>query len=171
MIFILGLGLGLLGMTLITGNSLKVNLLSFWGDALSFTAALFYAGYLLSIKNLRERFPTSIIMAWSVFFTAITLLPVALVSGEGIMFHGLYGWIILIGLALISQVIGQGFITYALAHLPASFSSVVLLVQPVTAAFLAWILLNEAIGFWQAIGGLVVLSGILVAKQGSSFSP
>jgi len=166
-IFLLGMGLALSGMTLIAGDSLKMSLHYFWGDALSFTSALFYAGYLLTIKYLREHFSTSIIMAWSGLITAVALLPITLLSGESLFFHGIQGWAVLVGLALISQVSGQGLITFALAHLPASFSSVALLVQPVTAAFLAWVLLNEAIGVWQAFGGLLVLFGILVAKRGS----
>jgi drug/metabolite transporter (DMT)-like permease len=43
-----------------------------------------------------------------------------------------------------------------------------LLLQPVTAAFLAWLLLKEPIVLWQAYGGLLVLSGIVVARKGSA---
>jgi drug/metabolite transporter (DMT)-like permease len=57
-------------------------------------------------------------------------------------------------------------IAFALAYLPAAFSSLTLLLQPVVAAILAWMLLNEAIGPMQAIGGLVVLAGIMIARRG-----
>jgi drug/metabolite transporter (DMT)-like permease len=57
-------------------------------------------------------------------------------------------------------------ITYALAYLPAAFSSLTLLLQPVVAAILAWILLSEPIGPMQAVGGLVVLAGIMIARRG-----
>lgn len=167
MIFLLGMVLALSGMAMIAGNSFQISLQHFWGDALSFTAALFYAGYLLSVKSLRERFPTATIMAWSSLVTALALLPITLLSGESLSISSLQGWMVLIGLALISQVAGQSLIAFALAHLPASFSSVVLLVQPVAAALLAWVLLQEALGSWQAFGGIMVLFGILVAKQGS----
>lgn len=55
-------------------------------------------------------------------------------------------------------------ITYALAYLPPAFSSLTLLLQPVVAAILAQALLNEAIGTMQALGGAVVLAGIMVAR-------
>ena len=58
-------------------------------------------------------------------------------------------------------------ITYALADLPAAFSSVGLLLQPVAAALLAWAILGEALGWWQALGGAVVLIGIVLARRGS----
>ncbi|MGA3085633.1 MAG: DMT family transporter [Thermodesulfobacteriota bacterium] len=167
MIFLLGMALALSGMAMIAGNSFQISLQHFWGDALSFTAALFYAGYLLSVKSLRERFSTATLMAWSSLVSALALLPITLLSGESFSISSLHGWMLLIALALISQVAGQSLIAFALAHLPASFSSVALLVQPVAAAFLAWLLLKEALGSWQALGGIIVLFGILVAKQGS----
>ena len=72
---------------------------------------------------------------------------------------------VLIGLALISQVAGQSLIAYAMAHLPATFSSVGLLFQPVMAAVFAWILLGEAVGALQFAGGITVLVGIRIVHQ------
>ena len=70
-------------------------------------------------------------------------------------------------LALVTQILGQGLIAYAFAHLPASLSSVSLLIQPVVAALVAWQLFGEAVGPAQFIGGAVVLTGIWLAKRGS----
>ena len=47
----------------------------------------------------------------------------------------------------------------------ASFSSVSLLVQPVAAALFAWLLLSEPFGAQQALGGAVVLAGILLCRR------
>ena len=69
-----------------------------------------------------------------------------------------FGWWMLIGLALVSHAAGQGLIAYALAHLPAAFSSVSLLFQPVMAALFAWLLLSEALVPLQIAGGIVVLA-------------
>ena len=91
-------------------------------------------------------------MAWSGLVTCVALLPVALVSGESLTATHLRGWLVLIALGLFSHALGQSLIAYALAHLPAAFSSVALLLQPAVAALLAWLLLDEAIGPWQAAG-------------------
>jgi drug/metabolite transporter (DMT)-like permease len=72
----------------------------------------------------------------------------------------------LLGVAFVSQVGGQSLITYALADLPAAFSSVGLLLQPVVAV-LAWAILGEALGWRQALGGAVVLTGIVLARRGN----
>jgi drug/metabolite transporter (DMT)-like permease len=65
---------------------------------------------------------------------------------------------------MISHVAGQGLITFALAHLPAGFSSVSLLLQPVVAAVLAWAILSEPLTLAQAGGGSIILLGIVVAS-------
>ena len=67
-----------------------------------------------------------------------------------------------------SHAAGQGLIAYALAHLPAAFSSVGLLLQPVVAALFAWLLLAEPLAALQVAGGLIVLAGIYLARRGSA---
>ena len=106
-------------------------------------------------------------MAWSGVVTAAVLLPLALLSGESLWPATLFGWGVLLGLALLSHTCGQSLIAYALAHLPAAFSSVGLLLQPVVAALLAWWLLAEALLWWQAAGGVVILAGIVLARRAS----
>jgi drug/metabolite transporter (DMT)-like permease len=75
------------------------------------------------------------------------------------------GWIKLFGLALISQAAGQSLIAYAMAHLPATLSSVGLLLQPVIAALLAAALLGEAMHALQIAGGVMTLAGIGISHQ------
>jgi drug/metabolite transporter (DMT)-like permease len=139
------------------------------GDALGVVTAMFYAGYLLGVKALRDRGAATLhLMAVTTTITATLLLPAALAAGEPLLPRSASGWWILIGLALISHAAGQGLIAYALAHLPAAFSSVSLLFQPVMAALFAWLLLAEALAPLQIGGGMVVLVGIYLARRGSS---
>ena len=98
---------------------------------------------------------------------ALSILPFAIYFEGDVVPASFYGWAMLAGLALISHAGGQVAITYALAYLPAAFSSLTLLLQPVVAAILAWLLLAEAVGPLQALGGAIVLAGILVARRGS----
>jgi drug/metabolite transporter (DMT)-like permease len=58
-----------------------------------------------------------------------------------------------------------GLITFSLAWLPATFSSLTLLIQPVVAAVLARFILNEPLGAPQVIGGSIVIAGILLARR------
>jgi drug/metabolite transporter (DMT)-like permease len=97
----------------------------------------------------------------------VALLPVALLSQETLLPLNSQGWLVLLGLALLIHIGGQGLIAFALAHLPATFSSVTLLLQPVMAAIFAWLILTEALGSRQIVGGLIVLTGIFLARRGS----
>lgn len=163
--FLAGLVMALLGATLIVGVSFQIRPEQVKGDLLALTASFFYAGYLLSITRLRRDFSTAAIMTWSTAGCTVILLMVTLLSGESFFPFSTSGWLVLIGLALVSQVAGQGLITYALAHLPAAFSSVTLLLQPVFAALFAWVLLREGLRIGQAAGGLLVLFGIFLARR------
>jgi len=166
-IFLLGMATALLGALLLMSESLSLSPQHLFGDALGLLTAVFYAGYILSVSRLRLRFATVTIMSWSSLVSSTVLLPVALISGESLMAETAYGWSILIALALISQVVSQSLIAYALAHLPAAFSSLGLLLQPAVAAVLAWIIFNETLSPWQGLGGLIVLAGIFLARLGS----
>jgi drug/metabolite transporter (DMT)-like permease len=163
--FLAGLATALTGMVVLIGGDFTLSGKELIGDALGVVTAMFYAGYQLTVTRLRARVATSTIMAWSGLFTTIVLLPVALLSGERMLPVTDIGWIKLIGLALISQVAGQSLIAYAMAHLPATFSSVGLLLQPVMAAVFAWILLGEAVSALQLVGGITVLIGIRIVHQ------
>jgi drug/metabolite transporter (DMT)-like permease len=155
----------LLGATLLIGNSLKLDPQQLRGDLLGLLTAVFYAGYILSVAHLRLRFSTVVIATWSSLVGSLILLPVALLAGETFIPVTAQGWSVLITLALVSQVGGQSLITYALAHLPAAFSAVGLLLQPVIATLLAWQIFGETLSVGQAVGGMIVLGGIALARQ------
>lgn len=166
--FLLGLVVAIAGAAVLMGDSLAIGQDNLFGDALCIVTAVFYAGYLMVLAELRRAMATATIMVWSTAVSAIIVLPAALLSGESLVAPTLAGWAVLAGLALVSQAGGQGLIAYALAHLSAAFSSVALLVQPVAAALIAWAVLGEAVGPWQALGGAVVLAGIALARRGST---
>jgi drug/metabolite transporter (DMT)-like permease len=162
--FWLGLIAALAGAGLLVADSLSISLRDAFGDALAACAALFYAGYQIVVARLRSGLDTRTVMLRTSFVTALLLLPVALMLHETLWPQSLRGWSVLIGLALVSQVAGQGLIAYALAELPTAFASVGLLIQPLAAAAFAWVLLGERFGSVQALGGAVVLAGIALCR-------
>ena len=167
-LFLTGLAAALVGVGLLVHTSLAFSSTGLVGDALGVVTAMFYAGYILAVKGLRDRGETTLhLKAVTSTITALFLFPVALAAGEPMLPSSAFGWWMLIGLALISHAAGQGLIAYALAHLPAAFSSVSLLFQPVMAALFAWLLLAEGLVPLQIAGGVVVLFGIYLARRGS----
>ncbi len=166
--FLAGMVIAIAGMFVLVGPNFAVGGTRLAGDALGALTAVFYAGYMLSIKAARDaRASTARLMAWSTTISALALLPAALLSPQPMLPQAPEGWLVLAGLALVSQILGQGLIAYAFAHLPASLSSVSLLIQPVMAALFAWAIFGEAIGAVQFAGGAIVLAGIWLARKGS----
>jgi drug/metabolite transporter (DMT)-like permease len=164
-LFVTGMAVALAGTATLLGGDFRLSGKALLGDCLGVVTAMFYAGYQLAITRLRSRASTASIMAWSGLVTACALLPIALLSGEQILPATAMGWVKLFGLALISQAAGQSLIAYAMAHLPATFSSVGLLAQPVMAALFAWVLLGEILGGIAIAGGIAVLVGIAIAHR------
>jgi len=170
-LFTAGLATALVGVAMLVSTSVAQTPSrpsALLGDGLGVITALFYAWYLLTVKKMRDAGAgTLYLMAVTTTATAVLLLPAALATGEVMLPHSDAGWWKLVGIALISHAGGQGLITYALAHLPAAFSSVSLLFQPVMAAVFAWLLLSEPLVPLQMAGGIVVLVGIWLARRGS----
>ncbi|MFN4284072.1 MAG: DMT family transporter [Alphaproteobacteria bacterium] len=164
--FLAGLALSVVGCALLSRGGFKPGESTLVGDGLAILTALFYSCYFLTVKRLRARFTTAAIMTWTAMVGAAILLPAAWIAEGGpLLPASLAGWLVLLGLALLSHVGGQSLITYAMAHLPAGFSALTLLIQPVGAAIFAWILFGEALGPLQLAGGLVVLAGIWLARR------
>jgi drug/metabolite transporter (DMT)-like permease len=107
------------------------------------------------------------IMAYSSSISSIGLLAIAYVSGEQLMPQTWQAWSAVIALAFISHAGGQGLIAYALAHLPASFATLSLLLQPVITATVSWGLFAQTLSPLQIGGGLLVLGGLGLARRGS----
>jgi drug/metabolite transporter (DMT)-like permease len=167
-VFAVGLACALGGVVLVVKSSAGAEgQASVLGDVLGLLTAVFYASYQLSVKRARERFATCTIMTWAIPSACVLLLAAAVASGETVVARTAKGWLVLFGLAVVCQIGGQGLIAWALRHLPASFSSVSLLVQPVAAAVFAMALLEEPLGHLQATGGALVLVGIVLARLGS----
>ena len=161
--FLVGLIAAIAGMFMLLHGDFHQSGRALLGDLLGIVTAVFYAGYQMTVSRARDTISTGRLMAFSGSVSAVILLPIALASGERFVPVSTTGWLLLVGLALTSQVAGQSLIAYALAHLPGTFASVALLVQAVMAAALAWILLGETLTPLAIFGGVLVLLGIRIA--------
>jgi drug/metabolite transporter (DMT)-like permease len=168
LVFLIGLLLALTGTATLMSRSFSLGAQQPLGDLLGVATACCYSVYLLSIKRLRDAgFATALIVSWGTSITALALLPIALLSGETLLPPSLHAWAVLLALALISHAGGQTLIAYALAQLPASFSSVALLLEPLVAAVIAWPLFGEHLGPVEIAGCVLVLAGIYISRRGS----
>jgi len=164
--FLLALALALAGLGLMVLPKLTAPHRALDGDLLGIGTACFYAAYIIAVARLRTRHPTGVIMLWTTLIFTVLLLP--LTVGERMLPVSAHGWAVLVGLALIAQLFGQGLIAYALAHLPAAFGAVALYTQPIASALYAWLLLGERLAPVQIAGAVVVLGAIGLARSAVS---
>lgn len=166
-LFLAGMALAMGGAALLMQASAASGPGSLLGDLFGVVTGVFYAAYLMTVERLRARCSTATVMAHAVPASAVAALAASLALGESLTASSLAGWAVLVGLAVVSQVLGQSLIAFGLARLPVAFASVSLLAQPLLAAALAWLLLGEEVSLVQGLGGLAVLAGIAVSRRGS----
>jgi drug/metabolite transporter (DMT)-like permease len=160
-----GFALSFLGMTAILGTDLLAHPRLGAGDALAVGGAACYAGYLLYVRRSRADLDALTFSAISGVTASLTLLPVCLVMGTPLAGYPLRSWGALVGLAMVTQVIGHLSVVYALGKLPVSVTSVALLGQAPITALLAVPLLGESLSPLQLLGGSLVLAGIFVVNR------
>jgi drug/metabolite transporter (DMT)-like permease len=134
------------------------------GDALALLAAVFYGLYFVVIRIARSRARASALMLWTTVSGAPVLLLMGLLMHERLVPSGTAGWWAGVGLGVM-HVAGQGAIAWALGRLPATTTSVVMLLQPIVAGLLGWMLFGEEIVPLQALFAAVVLAGVVLAQR------
>lgn len=142
----------------------------FWGDIVSLGAAVWYAGYILVVHRARADLGPLRIMIWTSLISAPLLLAASLGTHERFLPVSAVGWLACLGLGLVHAV-SQGAIAWALGRVPAATASVVMLLQPVFAALLGWLILAEALVPMQAAGGLAALAGVALAQFAAARKP
>lgn len=140
------------------------------GDLFAAVTALWYAGYFLTVKTLRGRAAATRIMLWTTALGLAPLLGLALALGERLTPGSTGGWLACAGLGLV-HVAGQGGVAWSLGRLPAALTAVTVLIQPVVAAVLGWLLFAETLTAPQLAGGAAVLAGVVLAQWSARTKP
>jgi drug/metabolite transporter (DMT)-like permease len=166
--FWLGFALSFLGMLAIVGHDMARHPRLGLGDAFAVLGAACYAGYLLYVRRSRASMDALTFSAISGVTAAATLLAICVVIGTPLYGFSTTSWLALLGLALVTQVVGHLSVAFSLGKLPVSVTSVALLGQAPITAILAVPLLGETLSALQILGGVLVLVGIYVVNRRSA---
>jgi drug/metabolite transporter (DMT)-like permease len=165
--FVMALIVTLAGAVLLVGPNFSAGGDALLGDLFGVITAFFYAGYMLAVTAAARSASIPRIALAAAGGSALLLLPYAWFTAERFVPATLYGWSLLVGLAVISHALGQSLIAYGLGRVPTSLGAVTLLVQPLLSAVFAWVLLAEPMGPVQMAGAAIVLLGIYLARRAS----
>ncbi|PHM30224.1 DMT family transporter [Xenorhabdus innexi] len=136
-----------------------------YGNVLAFITSIFYATFLLIVYKVRSKASALQIMYYS-SFGALPILFIAALSNEGISYPRNTSELLpLLGLAIFSQILGQGGLSYILGKISANIASVLVLTQPVISAIFSYFIFREILSTMEMVGVFIVLLGIFLIKK------
>jgi drug/metabolite transporter (DMT)-like permease len=157
--------LSIIGLILLCGlkiNSVRQQLL---GNSIALLAAFFFTGYILLINKLGRRYNSVDIMLWSSLGGSIFLIILCVLMKIDMHITTAHDLLFLLLMSLGTQLIGQTILTKGITNFPPSLSSLGILIDPVAAAFFAWILLGESLTNLEIIGACLILISIVFAYK------
>jgi drug/metabolite transporter (DMT)-like permease len=171
--FLMGAALAVCGAALLSLGRAQTGTGSAFGDVLGLCSAVWYAAYLLMMRDLRLRVSVWAAMLVTTLAAAPTALAATILSGEAVLPPSVtaQGWTIVIALGLFVHVGGQGLIAWGLGKLPIARSTILLFLQPVAAAALGWALLGEPLNAAGLAGAAFVLAGVTLAQRARAGVP
>ena len=136
-----------------------------YGDILSLLAAVAVAVYTLLGRIVRERVSTSVYTYIVYISCAASLLTVCMWQGQNLFSFGNSAIIVGLMLAIFSTILGHSIFSWCLKYFSPSFVSASKLCEPVVAAFFAMFLFQEIPALLQVVGGVLILSGVLLYSR------
>jgi drug/metabolite transporter (DMT)-like permease len=160
-----GIGLALLGTTIIALDSNAGGDQSLLGNGLALLGAITYAAYFIIGRRLR--LSLSLLSYTTLVYgsAALFLLFFTWAAGYSLAGYSAGTYLLIILLALFPQLLGHSSYNYALGYLPAVYVSIASIAEPIGATILAFLLLQELPGWLTLAGSVFVLAGVLVAGR------
>lgn len=136
------------------------------GATLSWIGALAISVYMLIGRKLRAKLPV-IPYIWLVYGIAtLVMIVVIFATATPVTGFRTEGYLILLVMGLVPQLIGHSSLNYVLEYFPATLVSMFTQLEPIGSALLALIIFTEIPPTQQIIGSVIIISGVLLASQG-----
>lgn len=164
----LALLLALVGGALLLGTSYQLDARHLAGDLLCLLAGILYTAYLIAMTRTRIVMAALPALALSTTASIVPLFVFAFASGDAI-WPG--RWDILLRLALVSQVLGQGMMIYALGRLSPLAVGIAFLSQPIVAGTVGWIIYGERLGLADLVGAALVAAALVLVRRAPPLAP
>lgn len=136
------------------------------GDALALAGAVFASGYFLLGRAVQRRglsLNAYVGIAYGV--AALALLPLPALLGASYLDYpaATFGWLVV--LAVLPQTVGHTGLNYAVHHLDPTLVATVVLLEPLGAGLLAFVLFGEVPTLATALGAALLLAGVALATR------
>lgn len=136
------------------------------GAGLAWLGALSVSVYMLIGRKLRARMPV-IPYVWLVYSIAtVCTCAVMLARSTPALGYSIDGYLVLLAMGLIPQLIGHSSLNYLLEYFPAALVSMFSQLEPIGSALLALVLFRETPPNQQILGSLTIIAGVVLASRG-----
>ena len=151
------------------GGALEPDRQRIYGVGVAAVAAMIYGTFtLVSRHTAGAKGPYEI--ACICFTTgALTLLPVVLWQGglSGLGELSILNLMLILYVGVVPTCLGYICFFTGMRSTSATTSSIIVTLEPLFAALLAWILLNETFGLWGIVGAMILVLAVGAASRGS----
>jgi drug/metabolite transporter (DMT)-like permease len=134
-----------------------------YGEAITLVAAILYALHIVGLgawAGAREAMGMTIVQ-----LIVITVLCFVATVPDGIVLPSTTGdWLAIVYMAVVAGALALAGQTWAQAHLPPTRAAIIMTMEPVFAAFFAVLLGGELITVRMAVGGMMVLTAMLLVE-------
>lgn len=153
--------LAIAGMWLLTGGVSGFNL----GDALTLVAAAAYSAHLIFTDKYVKAEADTVLLAFHQFWmvSAVSLF-IALLQGSSLAVASLNGWGVILFLAVFPTLTAFFIQMVAQKHSEPFKVGIIFTLEPVFAAAFAWTWGGEEFVWVKALGGLLIVSGMLIGE-------
>lgn len=165
----IGLALGIGGALLLILSKDASGISSITGDVLILINAISYAIYFILAKPLMTRYPPLHVIRWVFTFGFILILPFSWPDVQEINWEqALFSQLVSLGaLVFFGTFLTYSFNTYGLKHLGAGITGSYIYTQPVFAAIIASLFLQEQFSIEKGVAALLIFSGVYLVSRKS----
>jgi drug/metabolite transporter (DMT)-like permease len=157
---------GFMGCVLLGVESYNISMDNFLGDFVALLSGFMVTAYVITVKKIRDRVPTGLLMFWTSIASLVGMGIFGILFEESFWPLTYNDWISVLGQGLLVHVMGQGFLAYSFGKIPASYGALIMLLAPVTAALLGWIIYGESLSLIKIIGVSVIMTSIIAVRKG-----
>ena len=164
---LLGLGAGIGGAVLLVSSKEKSGTASLIGDLLIVLNAISYTLYFILVKPLMQVYPPLHVVRWVFTIGFILIFPFCWSQYNAIEWSA-FDWSHIAALSFIvfcGTFLAYSFNIYGINHLGAGITGSYIYTQPVFAAIVAMLFLNEHFTLEKVIAGVLIFTGVFMVSK------
>ncbi|WP_082235574.1 DMT family transporter [Halobacillus massiliensis] len=159
---VLSMLIAITGSVIIGWGDFQVSGIALLGDLLALLGAVTVTGYFLVGQDLRKRLSLTSYTFVVYGVAALSLLIYNIALQVPLAGYSSDQWMVFLALAIIPTFFGHSIFNWSLRWVSASKISMSILIEPIGASILAYVILDEIISSSQWLGGSIVLFGLML---------